>query len=164
MEKVSVNATSLYKKKNEHALQVMCVRWFRIAHKGHLLFAIPNGGARSAVTGSMLKSEGALAGVADLFLAAPSMAADGRMYLGFFIEMKTTTGVLRQNQREFAESVTRSGYKYAVCRSFEQFADEVDGYLATSGQCSCFLTEPPIYSEKKRKKYSRKPKTGGTFL
>lgn len=36
-----------------------------------LLFAIPDGGRRDAVTGAHLKAEGVRAGVPDMFLAVP---------------------------------------------------------------------------------------------
>lgn len=111
-KETEVKAGCLTKKKNEHALQVMCVKWFRYAHPGVMLFAVPNGGARSAVTGAVLKAEGALPGVADLVLCAPSLNGNGATVHGLFIEMKTQTGVWRQNQREFAAAVRAAGYRY----------------------------------------------------
>jgi hypothetical protein len=127
---LEVKTGCLIKKKNEHALQAMCVKWFRYAHPGVMLFAVPNGGARSAVTGAVLKSEGALPGVADLFLCAPSVNADGQSVHGLFIEMKTETGVWRKNQQEFAAAVRAAGYRYEVVRTFDRFAGLCDEYVA----------------------------------
>lgn len=127
---LEVKAACLIKKKNEHALQAMCVKWFRYAHPGVMLFAVPNGGARSAVTGAVLKSEGALPGVADLVLCAPSLTNDGRTVHGLFIEMKTPTGVWRANQRDFAAAVRAAGYRYEVVRTFDRFAALCDEHIA----------------------------------
>lgn len=127
---MEVKTTCLIKKKNEHALQVMCVKWFRYAHPGVLLFAVPNGGARSAVTGAALKAEGALPGVADLVLCAPSVGSDGQAVHGLFIEMKTQTGVWRKNQKDFAAAVRAAGYRYEVVRTFDQFAMLCDEHVA----------------------------------
>ena len=129
----AVKAGCLIKKKNEHALQAMCVKWFRYAHPGVMLFAVPNGGARSAVTGAVLKAEGALPGVADLVLCAPSLDENGVTVHGLFIEMKTQTGVWRQNQREFAAAVRAAGYRYEVVRTFDQFARLCDMHVAGYG-------------------------------
>ena len=42
-----------------------------------LLFAIPDGGRRDAVTGAHLKAEGVRAGGPDMFLAVPRQNAPG---------------------------------------------------------------------------------------
>ena len=49
----------------ESTLQVSCVRYFRYQYPQYkkLLFSIPNGGKRGVVTASIMKQEGALAGV-----------------------------------------------------------------------------------------------------
>ena len=89
-----------------------------------LLYAIPNGGARDAVTGARLKAEGVMAGVADLFLSIPNL-----QYHGLYIEMKTVKGTQSQAQRIFQQRVEAMGYRYAVVRSFDQFVAEIREYL-----------------------------------
>ena len=89
-----------------------------------LLFAVPNGGARDAVTGARLKAEGVMAGVADLFLSIPNA-----QYHGLYIEIKTATGTQSKSQRIFQQRVEAMGYRYAVVRSFEQFVAEIREYL-----------------------------------
>ena len=115
----------------EHSTQVACVRWFRYAYPGRLLFAIPNGGARSAVTGARLRDEGVTAGVPDLFICVPR----GDFH-GLFIEMKTPTGKLSAAQKQVAVQIEREGYKFAVCRSFDEFRQIVTDYMkkADTGQ------------------------------
>ena len=43
----------------EHRIQCSCVRWFRLEYPElrRMLFAVPNGGRRDAVTGQKLKDE-----------------------------------------------------------------------------------------------------------
>ena len=47
----------------ESRLQQACVRWVRYQYPDLVVYAIPNGGKRNAVTGAILKAEGVLAGV-----------------------------------------------------------------------------------------------------
>lgn len=110
----------------ESDIQIACVRWFRyrFPRYARLLFAVPNGGARNAVTASILKAEGVVAGVADLLLLVPSKG-----FHGLAIEMKRPTGRQSVSQREWQGDVTREGYRYAVCRSVTDFMDEVERYL-----------------------------------
>lgn len=111
----------------ESNIQRWCVFWFRrqYAHLARLLFAVPNGGRRDAVTGKILKAEGVIPGVSDLILLVP---AGG--YHGLCIEMKTAKGRQQPSQKEWQTDVERNGYKYIVCRSVEQFIAEVRSYLA----------------------------------
>lgn len=110
----------------EHRIQTACVEWFRLSHPKYqnLLFAIPNGGRRDAVTGRKMKEEGVLAGVADLFLA---LASNGKH--GLFIEMKTRKGTQQQSQKDFEKNVTKQGYEYSICRSLDEFSKVIETYL-----------------------------------
>lgn len=110
----------------ESHIQQACVRWFRLQYPRLALnlFAVPNGGARDAVTGRILKAEGVVAGVADLVLLYPSAP-----YHGMCIEMKTAKGYQRPTQKAWQEAVERVGYKYVVCRSFDDFRSEITDYL-----------------------------------
>jgi len=110
----------------EHKIQCGCVKWFRMQYHqfADLLFAVPNGGARDAVTGAKLKEEGVVAGVADLILFLPRQG-----FHALCIEMKTAKGVQRQTQRVWQEKVEAQGYKYVVCRSIDDFISIVQDYL-----------------------------------
>lgn len=112
---------------DEHRIQVACVRWFKHQYPffAHNLFAVPNGGRRDAVTGARLKDEGALAGVADLILLKPN-----RFYGALLIEMKTRKGKQQQTQREWQQKIAADGYRYVICRSFDDFRREVNDYIA----------------------------------
>jgi hypothetical protein len=108
----------------ESKIQQACVRWFRLQYPGYILFAIPNGGRRRKIEASIMKGEGVLPGVADLFLALPS----GK-YNGLFIEMKTSGGRQSPSQKDFEERAIFSGYGYVICRSVNEFIDTINNYL-----------------------------------
>lgn len=108
----------------EHNLQSLCVAWFHAAYPSVVIFAIPNGSKRDAVTGAILKAEGVLAGVADLFISKSN-----RFYHGFYIEMKTPKGTQQESQKEFMNKVRNDGYKYELVRTYEDFVEQVKNYL-----------------------------------
>ena len=110
----------------ESRIQRSCVEWFRrqFPRLADLLFAVPNGGARSAVTGAILKGEGVLAGVADLLLLVPN-----RKYHGLCIEMKSPKGRQSASQKQWEKAVTKQGFKYIVCHSFDEFYNGIMIYF-----------------------------------
>ena len=110
----------------EHRIQCNCVRWFRLRYSmySELLYAVPNGSKRDAVTGRALKDEGVLAGVSDLNLDVAN-----RFYHGLRIEMKTKSGKQQPSQKKFQDNVEKFGYKYVICRSLDDFMREVTRYL-----------------------------------
>lgn len=113
-------------KHDESRIQAACVRWFNLQYPDYrgLLFAVPNGGARNAATGRILKAEGVVAGVADLILLVPIVGHNA-----LCIEMKTEKGRQQASQKEWQEKVESVGAKYVICRSFEQFVVEVEDYI-----------------------------------
>lgn len=114
-------------KKDEHKLQVACVKWFRYQYPNlyYNLFAIPNGGYRPDKTGVFLKAEGVVAGVSDIFLAIPRGG-----YHGAFIEMKILPKKPSKKQFEFAEKMKIYNYDWIVCYNFDQFKDFIEMYLS----------------------------------
>lgn len=114
----------------ESKIQISCVRWFRYEypHLSKILFAVPNGGARTAIEGGILKAEGVVAGVADLILLCPS--SDGQ-YHSLCIEMKREGSDSRQRptQKAWQEAAEAHGNKYCICRNFLEFTEAVKNYL-----------------------------------
>lgn len=88
------------------------------------VFHTPNGGFRHISVAAQMQREGVRAGVSDICVPA---ARKG--FNGLFIEMKTTVGVLSDNQKEFLEFVKNENYKTAVCRSAREAADILIEYL-----------------------------------
>jgi hypothetical protein len=116
----------------ESKLQSACVQWFRIQYPAYAknLFAIPNGGARDVITGAILKREGVLPGVADLFLAIPRYTINKEEFTaGLFIEMKFGAGTQSKEQKDFQASVEREEYKYIVVRTLDEFIDNIKAYM-----------------------------------
>ena len=115
----------------ESAIQQGCVTWFRLQFPeiGKLLFAVPNGGARSRLEAAIMKGEGVTAGVADMLLLYPSGP-----YGCLCIEFKTEKKGSRQQptQIEWQALTEKAGNKYVVCRSFDEFRDAVTEYLQPS--------------------------------
>jgi len=76
------------------------------------------------IAGAVLKREGVLAGVSDLFVMKAS-----RGFNGLFIEMKFGKNTLTDKQFLFLQIAKREKYAVAVCYSFEEFEKIVNIYL-----------------------------------
>ena len=102
-------------KDEEHRQQVRMFSWVmkeaeRRPELG-LLFAIPNGGARSAVTGARLKEEGVRRGVPDMMLP---VARGG--FHGLFIELKADAKARpTKEQTLWLAQLSEQGYRAVVC-------------------------------------------------
>lgn len=110
----------------ESQLQQNCIQWFRLQYPKYsrLLFAVPNGHKRNIVTAVKLKKEGVIAGVSDLILLVPN-----KTYHGLCIEMKIGKGKQTESQKEFQSEVEKVGYKYAICRSIDEFINLINNYI-----------------------------------
>ncbi len=97
------------KLKTEHEEQREFVQWFRRIFSPRI-FAIPNGGKRSASQGARLKAEGVSAGVPDLFI--PEWHT--------FIEMKRLDGSPAPPQLDWLAYLKTCGYEVFVCRGCEE--------------------------------------------
>lgn len=118
------------KRKNEESIaQQAVIRWWATACKGygipeHMLFSIPNGGRRDPRAMVFLKREGLRNGVADLFLSVPRDP-----YAGLYVEMKTATGRVSEEQENFMGDASAFGYAVAVCRSAKEAIALIGGYV-----------------------------------
>ena len=101
-------------KQEESTLQTSCVKWFRLQYPNLVIYAVPNGGSRNVREAERLKSEGVLAGVADLVVLLPQGKS-------LYIEMKVKGNKQTLNQKEFQQKAEVLGHKYYVCYSFEDF-------------------------------------------
>ena len=117
-------------KRTEDIMQISCVRWFRLQYPKLLLLSFPAGyvfggnETKRAIIGKRMKDMGYTIGTADLFLAIPSDP-----YHGLFVEMKTEIGRQSPAQKDFEKRAIFSGYKYAVCRTVEEFIEAINNYL-----------------------------------
>lgn len=124
-DKVNSQAKRSNPKHEESKLQIACVTWFRLQYPNHVLFAVPNGGFRNGKEAKILKAEGVLAGVPDLFLMFPNHG-----YMGMFIEMKYGKGKQSPDQVVFQENAERMGYKYILINSLEDFTKIINSYIS----------------------------------
>ncbi len=90
-------------------------------------YAVPNGGYRTKRTGGILKAEGLKKGVPDIhcFIAVPP-------FHSLYIEMKTKTGELSQDQESMISMLRKEGHKVVICRSVMGAIDEIFKYLGIS--------------------------------
>lgn len=112
---------------NEEAkLQANCIRWFHLQYPllNRLLFAVPNGEKRDVVTGAKLKRQGVIRGVSDLILLVPKKG-----FASLCIEMKTQKGIQSEEQVKWQKEVEKYRNRYVICRSLEEFMNEVNTYL-----------------------------------
>lgn len=89
-----------------------------------LLFAVGNGGARSVVTGAIMKREGVRRGTSDLLLLIPR----GDFH-GMAIEMKAEDGRTTPEQRVFLDVAHGQGYHTRICYSCDSAMNEITNYL-----------------------------------
>lgn len=125
MERVTTPIDEVFRSESE--LQSACVSWFRQNYPQYerKMFAIPNGGQRHAAVGKKMKAEGALAGVADLFL---SIARKG--FHGLYLEAKFGKGQQQKTQMLFEQEVKSEGYQYLVFYKKAEFEKIVKDYLS----------------------------------
>lgn len=106
----------------EHEEQREFVRWFRLAHPGVRIFAIPNGGFRAKSVAARMKAEGVSPGVPDLFIPAWRL----------WVEMKRSKGGSQSaEQRDWEAYLIEAGYQCRVCRGAASARSAVEEFLAT---------------------------------
>ena len=111
-------------KRTEDNIQKACVYWFKLQYPHIVIHHSPNGGFRTQAEGGIFKAMGTLAGFPDLFIMHAA-----KDYHGLFVEMKSKKGRHEDSQKAFEKKATESGYKYIICRSIDQFINEINNYL-----------------------------------
>ena len=112
----------------EHDTQAAFMQYVRLrAHKIPelgWLHAIPNGGARNAVTGARMKAEGALKGVWDICWPCPRGA-----FKGLYLEFKYGKNKLTPEQKVFGYFVESQGYKTGVAYTVDEGIEILENYI-----------------------------------
>lgn len=96
------------------------------------LYAVPNGGKRSAITASLMKAEGVKPGVPDLVLAWPARSRESPLVIlraGLYIEMKAPGRKPTPDQVVWRNRLIDAGYAYWLCFDWRQAANAIIDYL-----------------------------------
>lgn len=120
---------------SEHSQQALVIEWAQ-RHEGKYpelwgLHSSLNGiyipGPRKVVYRIInhMKAEGMKKGVPDLFLPVAR-----RGYHGLFIEEKTDSGALSQEQKDFLQFANEQGYLDKVCFGYEETVELLQWYLS----------------------------------
>lgn len=112
--------------KSENRIQQECFMWFNNtfpALRG-CLFAVPNGGTRTAIEGKLLKETGVWSGVSDMLL----------MYNGktLCLELKTIKGHQSFNQKKWQKLIEEQNFRYVIVRDLSEFKDYVYEFITAS--------------------------------
>lgn len=104
----------IVRKHEEDDLQAQIVELFKLRRGNDVIcLAVPNGGRRAWNTAKTLKRTGQMPGVPDLvFLNIFGIA--------FFMEVKTRTGSLRKEQRDFREWCRANNVAWTLVRSLAE--------------------------------------------
>ena len=101
--------------KSEDAIQHECYVWFHNTYKElrGCLFAVPNGGARSALQGKIFKMTGVVAGVSDMLFMHK-----GKTYC---FELKNEIGEQSDKQIKWQKTIEDQGFAYFIIRDLNTF-------------------------------------------
>ena len=111
--------------KSESSEQITFVARVRSFYPEIMIFAIPNGGGRSAREGAKLKSEGVLPGVPDLMIPVQRGP-----FCGLFIEMKkVSVKKAQKHQAEVIAYLNGEGYKAVVASGCEEAWEIFENYV-----------------------------------
>ncbi len=107
---------------SEYSVQKAVVDWLRL-HPDILFFSIPNEVASNPIKGRQLKLTGLHKGASDLFISVPR-----HHFHGMYLELKSTKGILRDEQRLFFRKAEKHGYFTAACWSIDEALEILQWY------------------------------------
>lgn len=108
---------------SEDQIQIAFVEWLRLNKIFH--WHTPNGGRRHIHEAVKFKKMGVQSGIPDIFIPQAN-----RYHHGLFIELKTSTGKLTANQKQWIEILIDEGYCAVVCYGLDQAIELVNRYKA----------------------------------
>lgn len=116
---------------SEHQIQCSIVEWANHTkipanncNIGDFLLAIPNGRKRHISEAIKLKKEGVKKGVCDMFFAYPSYP-----FSGLWMEIKSKSGKLSDDQLKWIELMTAVGFMAVVFNTVDDGIKEIKNYL-----------------------------------
>ena len=100
---------------NEQQLHTACYTWFHNTyHAERGMLHHNNNNSVNSIAGNKMKAMGVVPGVSDFELILKNGVVA-------FIEMKTRTGVLADEQKRFSAMIVLRGHLYFVVRTLEEF-------------------------------------------
>lgn len=112
---------------SEHAIHTQCIVYFRLTWPEKIIYAIPNGGARDARVGALLKAEGVLSGVPDVCI--PESSPDGKFHALYIEFKKPSKGKLSENQRKVINHLEQNGNRVEIVTNLSDFIKVTEDYL-----------------------------------
>lgn len=114
--------------KPEQILQINFINWINYHYPdiGDLTYHFANERKCTPQQGVLLRRMGVKRGVADLFIAYPRAQTN---FSGLWLELKTETGKLTKEQREFLEKMRAQGYCASCAWGIEQAKDIFLAYI-----------------------------------
>ena len=100
-----------------------CVK-FDIHPELELIFHVPNERKCSIQRGRMFKAMGVRSGVPDLVLPVPN-----KYFHGLYIEMKSETGTMSENQKWWRDKLTKQGYAYILAKGSQAAIKGIEDYI-----------------------------------
>ena len=111
--------------------QAKVIAWARANERNYpylwMLHSSLNGLKRTPYASNKAKAQGMLAGVPDLFM--PVAIGNSK---GLYIEMKSKTGRIRDEQSKFLQAASNFGYSCFICYSAVEAIDKIKGYYNQS--------------------------------
>jgi hypothetical protein len=144
---VRARATRIAHTEEDHAIAL--IQWRDLYKRNYpqlgLLIHIPMGGWRDPGEAGRLKAMGARAGVSDYLLACPTLGdttvtitstnapptvgACKMMMHGLWLELKSDTGRLDNDQADWGKLMLGQGYEFKVAHGWIEAARMICGYL-----------------------------------
>lgn len=122
------------KRRNNHLEEIeqaQVIAWARANEQNYpylwMLHSSLNGLKRTPFASNKAKAQGMLAGVPDLFM--PVAIGNSK---GLYIEMKSKTGRIRDEQSKFLKAASDFGYACFICYSAVEAIDKIKGYYNLS--------------------------------
>jgi hypothetical protein len=113
----STDKTAETVQQKEERIQADAFQWFHntFPNLRGLMYHVPNGGQMSGARGNKLKAMGVVSGIPDLEFHFWKRT--------FFLECKTPTGTLQENQKNIHTILHEHGFRVFVFRSLKEFQD-----------------------------------------
>ena len=119
----------------EEDLHRSCMEWVLLSTGRHPILHwivhCPNGGKRPKGEAGKLKGMGAKPGLPDLILPRRHMR-----WLGLAVELKSPTGTVSPDQKDWLGAFVADGWLVAVCRSLDEFIAVLQVFLEGGDESS----------------------------